>query len=53
MEDGADRRLEISIDAVAAHVASATVRSAVYYEVFQLVRTTDGWRIASALWALA
>jgi hypothetical protein len=51
-EDGADRRLEISVDAVGAHLASATVRSAVYYEVLQLVRTADGWRIANALWEL-
>jgi hypothetical protein len=49
-KDGADRTLEITIGAVGAQIASATVRSAVYYEVIQVVRTSDGWRIANALW---
>ena len=49
-EDGADRTLEITVDAVGAQIASATVRSAVYYEVVQLVRTSDRWQIANALW---
>ena len=49
-QDGVDRSLEITVDTVGAQIASATVRSAVYYEVIQLVRTSDGWRIANALW---
>jgi ketosteroid isomerase-like protein len=51
-QDGADRTLAITVDTVGAQIASATVRSAVYYEVIQLVRTSDGWRIANALWEL-
>ena len=51
-QDGVDRRLEITVDTVGADVASATVRSATYCEVIQLVRTSDGWRIANALWEL-
>jgi hypothetical protein len=31
-------------------IASVTVRSAVYYEYHQLVRTSAGWKIANALW---
>ena len=48
--DGADRRLEIAVTAVAGELASATVHSAVYTEVLHLVRTRDGWQIANALW---
>jgi ketosteroid isomerase-like protein len=51
-QDGVDRSLEITVDTVGAQIASATVRSAVYYEVIQLVRTGDGWRVANALWEL-
>ena len=32
-------------------IASATVRSAVYREYVQLVRTPEGWKIVNALWA--
>ena len=49
-EDAANRSLEITVDTVGAQIASGTVRSAVYHEVIQLVRTSDGWRIANALW---
>ena len=28
------------------------MRSAVYHEYLQLVRTDDGWKIANALWQL-
>ena len=48
--DGADRSLQITVDTVAGELASATVRSAVYNEVLQFVRTSDGWKIANALW---
>jgi putative lumazine-binding protein len=49
-EDGADRALDIRVDDVYGDIASATVRSAVYHEYLQLVRTSDGWKIANALW---
>jgi hypothetical protein len=34
-------------------IANVTVRSAVYVEYLQLVRTQDGWRIVNALWRYA
>jgi hypothetical protein len=49
-EDGADRTLEIDVEDVHGDIASVTVRAAVYHEYLQLVRTSDGWRIAHALW---
>ena len=51
-EDGADRTLEIEVHDVFADIASATVRSAVYHEYLQLVRTPAGWQIANTLWQL-
>jgi len=42
---------KIQIDAgTATDIASVTVRSAVYHEYLQLVRTPEGWKIANALW---
>jgi hypothetical protein len=52
-EDGADRRLEVVVHDVSPHVASVTVRAAVYHELLHLVRTSDGWKIANALWERA
>ena len=52
-KDGEDRTLDIRIEDVAGDIASVTVRSAVYHEYLQLVRTADGWKIANALWRLA
>jgi Putative lumazine-binding len=49
-KDGVDRTLDIRIEDVADDIASVTVRSAVYHEYLQLVRTPDGWKIANALW---
>jgi Putative lumazine-binding len=51
-EDGKDPRLDIQIEDVCDDVAAVTVRSAVYYEYLHLVRTTEGWKIANALWRL-
>ena len=48
--DGADRRLDIRVEDVHEDIATVTVRSAVYREYLQLVRTADGWKIANALW---
>jgi hypothetical protein len=51
-EDGVDRTLQIEVDDVYGDIATARVRSAVYHEYVQLVRTGDGWKIANALWRL-
>ena len=51
-EDAADRRLEVTIEDVYDGIASVTVRSAVYHEYLHLVRTSDGWKIANALFQL-
>jgi hypothetical protein len=51
-EDAADRTLDIEVEDVYEDIASVTVRSAVYHEYVQLVRTRDGWKIANALWQL-
>jgi ketosteroid isomerase-like protein len=50
--DAGDRGLEIEIEDVYRDIASVTVRSAVYQEYLQLVRTASGWRIANTLWQL-
>ena len=52
-EDAADRTLDIEVTDTYGDIASATVRSAVYHEYLQLVRTRDGWKIANALWQFA
>ena len=49
-EDATDRRLEVDVHDIYGDIATATVRSAVYREYLHLVRTSDGWRIANALW---
>jgi ketosteroid isomerase-like protein len=49
-EDGRDRRLEIDVADVYEDIASAVVRSAIYHEYVHLVRTSEGWKIANALW---
>jgi ketosteroid isomerase-like protein len=50
--DGADRALDIEVEDVYEKIACVTVRSAVYHEYVQLVRTQAGWKIANALWQL-
>ena len=45
-----DRRIEVEVEDVYGTIASATVRSAVYREYVQLVRTPEGWKIVNALW---
>jgi hypothetical protein len=49
-QDPGDRRIEVDVEQVYGTIANATVRSAVYVEYLQLVRTSDGWRIVNALW---
>jgi hypothetical protein len=48
--DVPDRRLEVEVEHVHREIANVTVRSAVYVEYLQLVRTREGWKIANALW---
>jgi hypothetical protein len=48
--DAADGRIDITIDDVYGDMASATVDTATYHEYLHLARTSDGWRIANALW---
>jgi hypothetical protein len=48
--DVPDRRIEVEVVDVFGDIASATVRSAVYHEYLQLVRTPEGWRIVHTLW---
>ena len=49
--DPGDRKIEIEIEDVYGSIAHATVRSAVYREYVQLVRTPEGWKIVNALYA--
>ena len=53
-KDGNNGRLEleIEIENVFGDIASVTVRAGPYHEYLHLVRTTDGWKIANALWRL-
>jgi putative lumazine-binding protein len=44
------RAIEVEVVDVHGDIASAIVRSAVYHEYLHLVRTSEGWRIANALW---
>ena len=48
--DPGDRRIEVEVEDVHGTIANATVRSAVYREYVQLVRTPKGWKIVNALW---
>jgi ketosteroid isomerase-like protein len=51
-KEDADRTLDIQVEVEDLYedIASATVRSAVYHEYVQLVRTRDGWKIANVLY---
>ncbi|MGH2922124.1 MAG: nuclear transport factor 2 family protein [Gaiellaceae bacterium] len=48
--DPGDRRIEVEVVDVYGAIANATVRSAVYREYVQLVRTPEGWKIVNTLW---
>ena len=52
-EDARDGRIDVTVVEVYDGVACVIVDSAVYHEYLQLVRTTDGWKIANALWCFA
>jgi hypothetical protein len=49
--DPGDRRIEVEVEDMHGTIANATVRSAVYREYVQLVRTPAGWKIVNTLWA--
>ena len=49
-EDPGNREIEVTVEDVHGPIASVTVRSAVYREYLQLVRTPEGWKIVNALW---
>jgi Putative lumazine-binding len=48
--DPGDRRIDVEVEDIHGTIANATVRSSVYREYVQLVRTPEGWRIVNALW---
>jgi hypothetical protein len=48
--DPGDRGIEVEVEDIHGTIANATVRSSVYREYVQLVRTSQGWRIVNALW---
>lgn len=48
--DPGDRGIEVEVVDVYGTIANATVRSAVYREYVQLVRTPEGWKIVNTLW---
>jgi hypothetical protein len=48
--DPGERRIEVVVEDVYGAIANATVRSAVYREYVQLVRTPEGWKIVNTLW---
>jgi hypothetical protein len=50
-DDVGDGRLEVRVDDIHGNIASVTVRGGVYREYLQLVRTSEGWKIANSLWA--
>ena len=50
--DVPDRRIEVEVVDVYGDIATAVVRSAIYREYVQLVRTRDGWKIVNVLYAL-
>jgi hypothetical protein len=45
-----ERAIEVDVIDVHPWIATALVRSPLYREYLHLVRTSDGWRIANALW---
>jgi Putative lumazine-binding len=51
LDTGGDRGIEVEVTDLHHNIASVTVRSDVYREYLQLVRTAEGWKIVNALWA--
>jgi ribosomal protein S12 methylthiotransferase accessory factor YcaO len=52
-EDPGERGIEVEVADLHGSIATAVVRSAVYREYVHLVLTSDGWKIANALWQYA
>ena len=50
LDPGGERQMDVEVVDVYGNIASVVARSPVYREYLHLVRTDDGWRIASALW---
>ena len=48
--DPGDRGIVVEVEDIHGTIANVTVRSAVYREYVQLVRTPEGWKIVNALW---
>jgi Putative lumazine-binding len=48
--EGGDPRIQVQVEDIHDTIANVTVRSSVYREYLQLVRTEGGWKIANALW---
>ena len=51
-DDAGDGRITVTVEDVYKDIASVTVRSATYHEYLHLVRTSEGWKIANALYEL-
>jgi hypothetical protein len=51
LDPGGDRGIEVELNDLHHNIASVTVRSDLYREYLQLVRTAEGWKIVNALWA--
>jgi hypothetical protein len=45
-----ERALEVEVVEVYGWIATVVIRSPIYREYLHLVRTSEGWRIANALW---
>lgn len=51
-EDKGDGRIDVTVADVHEDIATVSVRGGIYREYLHLVRTSDGWKIANALWRL-
>jgi len=49
--DRGDGRLDVDVIDIHGDMANVVVHGGVYREYLQMVRTSDGWKIANALWA--
>jgi hypothetical protein len=48
--DPGERRIEVRVLEIHEEMATVVVHSSVYHEYLHLARTTEGWKIANALW---
>lgn len=49
--DRGDGRVDVDVVDIHGDIASVVVRGGIYHEYLHMVRTTEGWKIANALWA--